>query len=177
MIRTWHTAIKSNHNALSIVFFLIPNREKHKISSLYLINVLCLTNILWRMQNSMTFRDMTKILEKMSSLWRVVLDPNTLEVHSPVWLGILWWKFLRTAFCFCFVLFCLLCQGIIQKEFKFIDKVISARMIHAKELINIIISLQEEKLLVSSSSSFPLNASLETLWFSFSNSHLLLGEK
>ena len=61
----------------------------------------------------------------------------------------------------CFVLFCLLCQDRIQKNFKLIETFISARMFHTRHLINVIISLKEKKV-SASSSFFSPNTPLET---------------
>lgn len=59
------------------------------------------------------------------------------------------------------VLFCLLCQDRIQKNFKVIETFISARIFHTRHLINIIISFEEKKV-SASPSFFSPDAALDT---------------
>lgn len=103
MIHVWPTVIRSNHYSLCIDFFLIPNREKHKIGSFYFINGVCLLVILWRMKNSMTFKDKTKASEEIASLEKVVLGLKQLRSTFSSVIGATLVEMLEKD---CFVLFC-----------------------------------------------------------------------
>lgn len=143
MIHIWHTVIRSNnHSSLSVDFFKIPNREKHKIGRLYFINGLSPSHI---MENTKFF-SLLKIKRKPSKKLPVVLGlKHPRSAFYPIFRA----TFVETLEkdCFAsFVLFCLLCQGRIEKNFKLIENFVSARRFHMRHLINISISFKEKKL-------------------------------